>query len=96
MKLNSLEKLQELCLKEMFLRVGLTYPDTDFTSDPKWFCKKEWTKEEENSFRDWMVKLLYSKLKNKYWSKKRVEFSTDMFLLNYGWKYKEESEKQSA
>lgn len=80
------EDIYELCLKEMFLRVGLVYPDLVFTSDPEWFRKKQWTLEAENSFRKWMIKFLCSNLRRKGWQKKQVEFEVAMFILNYGWK----------
>ena len=76
----------EICLKEMFLRVGLTYPNPEFTSDPEWYRKKTWTEQQQTDFIKWMKKFLYSTFKKKGWRKKQVDLEVGMFILNYGWK----------
>ena len=70
------------CLKEMFLRVGETYPNEDLTNDPEWYILRSWTIEEENKFRKWMITYLRKKLRM---SKKRAETETFWFLMMYGW-----------
>jgi len=52
-----------------------------------------WTKEEEDSFRDWLVEYVYKyrrKFKLGYASKKWIrDKEASMFILNYSWKYSE-------
>jgi len=90
MKHKSYQEIKEeafdICLKEMFLRVGLVYPDTEFTSDPEWYRKRTWTEQQEKDFETWMKKFLYSRFKRRGWTKKDVDLEVGMFLLNYGWK----------
>jgi len=77
------EQTTKDCLTEMFRRVGLTYPDLEFTSQKHWYTKRAWTTKEEEGFRDWMKKLL----KKRYnWPDKSIDFEVNMFLLNWGWK----------
>jgi len=66
-----------LCFKEMFLRVGEVYPNEELQKDDKWYMRKSWTLEEENSFRQWMVRFLRKGLS---WSKKISEQETAFFI----------------
>jgi len=75
----------EICLKEMFKRVGKKYPDKNFTSQKNWYNKITWTKEEEFKFVKWMQKYLK---KNFYWTKKAIDSEIGMFLLMWGWRTK--------
>ena len=45
------DKACEICLKEMFRRVGKKYPDKKFTDQKDWYTKVTWTEEEEEDFR---------------------------------------------
>ena len=76
------EEAINLCLKEMFLIVGETYPNKDLTSDHRWYMLRSWTVEQENNFRDWMISFL-----RKSWriSKRQAIIETSYFLLMYGW-----------
>ena len=81
------DKICDMCLKEMFRRVGRKYPDKKFTDQPDWFTKVTWTKKQEDSFRVWMTKLLTKKCK--WWNKKSIDKEISMFLLMWGWKNEE-------
>jgi hypothetical protein len=75
----------EACLKEMFKRVGLTYPNK-ITKQKDWYMKKCWTTKEEDDFRDWMKKYLKKKHR---WSATTIRKEIGMFLLMWGWKVSE-------
>ena len=83
-KVNTNDKTCELCLKEMFKRVGMKYPDKKFTDQPNWYWLKTWTPKEEDDFKKWMDKLLKKRHKN--WDKKSREREIAMFNLMWGWK----------
>ena len=82
-------------MKEMCSRVGADYDTINF-SEPGWFDKYEWTKQEYDDFVDWLSDYL---IKNKEArisilntdspSKKLITNSCKLFGLNYGWKFKE-------
>jgi len=73
------EKLCEMCIKEMFKRVGLKYPNK-LTKQNDWYLKRSWTKKEQDDFADWMRKLL----KKQGFTK--IDNEIGMFLLMWGWK----------
>ena len=75
------------CVTEMFKRVGLEYPNKELTDQDNWFEKYTWTEEEEIDFKKWVIKLLMKKHK---YRKKHAEFEAGCFLLDVGWKIKEE------
>jgi len=79
------EKTIEMCLKEMFRRVGEKYPNKEITDKPEWWKTRTWTEEDENDFRKWMGKLL--KKRHPGWKKILVEREIGMFLLCWGWSY---------
>jgi hypothetical protein len=78
------EDTTEMCLKEMFRRVGEKYPNKELTDQPEWYKKRTWTEAEENDFRKWMGKLLK---KRHGWKKVLIDREIGMFLLNWGWAY---------
>lgn len=51
------------CMRELFRRVGEDYP-SDLIKERNWYLMRGWTKEEENSFFNWMTNYLVSSL---YW-----------------------------
>jgi hypothetical protein len=73
----------EACLKEMFKRVGETYPNKKLTDQKDWYMKRSWTEAEEDDFRDWMKKYLKKKHK---WTATTIRKEIGMFLLMWGWK----------
>lgn len=83
------EKTMNDCITEMFKRVGEKYPNEELTKQDKWFQKRSWTEAEEDDFRDWMTKLLKKRHK---WTNKKIQLEVGMFLLDYGWKYKDKTQ----
>jgi len=79
------DKTTEMCLKEMFKRVGEVYPNKEITDKPEWWRTKTWTEEQEEGFRKWMVKLL--KKRHPGWKKVLIDREIGMFLLCWGWSY---------
>ena len=82
--MDKVEKLFEQALKEMFRRVGLQYPNEEFTKDSQWYTKRTWTKEEEKEFCSWLAEKV--KKTWPYMTKKKVGAEVAMFNLCYGWK----------
>ena len=78
------EDTTEMCLKEMFKRVGESYPNKELTDQPNWWTKRTWTEKEEDDFRVWMGKLLK---KRHGWKKVMIDREIAMFLLLWGWSY---------
>lgn len=77
-------KVSTACLKEMFKRVGMAYPDEEFTKQKDWFSKKTWTQRQEDSFRLWMDKYLTKHCR--HWTKQRRQKELEYFLLAFGWR----------
>ena len=71
-------------LTKMCEVIGVKYDDIDFES-PEWYMKHSWTMKQENEFKEW----LDSKLKSTESAKMRA-IKVGCFLMNYGWKIKEE------
>jgi hypothetical protein len=78
------------CVRELFSRVGLPYPNPEFVAQENWYSLKSWSREEEDSFREWMRGLLLRRYT--YLSDKQMEMELGFFLLNYGWITKEEED----
>ncbi len=74
----SYEKTINDCLTEMFRRVGEEYPNPELTDQDDWYHQQSWTREEEDDFRDWMMKLV----KKRYqWPKKKIDYDTRSELV---------------
>jgi len=71
-------------LVELFKRVGLEYPDKEFTAQDDWYLKKTWTKEQEDDYRKWLHKLMKKHMK--YYSKRKRDDEVGLFMVCYGWK----------
>jgi len=81
-------------LVEMCARVGADINELDFKKE-NWYTQYSWTKEEEDSFSEWMIDYLY---KNKEArerimrfprkNKKEIEKVVETFLFDFGWKTK--------
>ena len=82
MKSNGYNDASEKCLKEMFRRVGEVYPNPKLTSEDNWYTKRNWSIEDQASFKRWMIDYLQTKFG---WGKKKCEWESDMFLLDRGW-----------
>lgn len=77
----------DIYFKEMFLRVGEKYPNKELTDRDMWYTLRSWTKEEEKSFKEWMIKYMTKKERV---SKKKAKEEVSFFLFQYGWTTKEE------
>jgi len=80
---SNYEETCEMCLKEMFKRVGEKYPNEELTSQEGWHEQRTWTPEEEKDFRVWMAKYLK---KRHRWDRRTIDKEIGMFLLCWGWK----------
>ena len=78
------DKTCELCLKEMFRRVGEKYPNKKLTDQKDWFTKRTWPEEEEKDFSKWMDNTL--KKRHPYLNKRSRIQEVGMFMLMWGWK----------
>jgi len=72
------------CLREMFRRVGETYPNEELTAHDEWYTQHTWTDAEQDAFADWMRKLL--KKRYRHWRKRTIDHEVGMFVLMWGWK----------
>lgn len=83
-------------LVEMGRRVGLDWKTFDdvmayqASHGIQWYLTKTWTPDEEDEFLTWLKMLLTSKTD---WSPYKVRMEAHMFMLSYGWKRVELSEK---
>ena len=82
------------CLKEMFKRVGLEYPNKELTSQDDWYHKHTWTTEQDNDFRAWLTKAV--KNDNKFYSARQIESQVELFLLQWGWRIEDKETGSSV
>ena len=80
--MNKVDKIVKTALEEMFKRVGREYDPIKKYSDG-WYAETEWSEEEQDDFRDWLVALCRKELRMR---KKKAEYEAAMFILNWGWK----------
>ena len=83
-------------LVEMFKRAGLSVNRFNFNK-PGWYLSYAWTEQEENDFKDWIVKFLKT---NPQARQELMAFPSantaflkrvaGEFVFNYGWKIKKE------
>ena len=76
------QQAYDFCFKEMFLRVGETYPNKDLTNDPDWYMLRSWTIEDGKRFRQWMV--LYFRKELRY-TIKLAELDINYFMMQWSW-----------
>ena len=88
------EAITELCLIEMFRRVGLDFDMEAIleyaNQDDNWYWLESWSQSEEDSFRDWMDEFLKKKSR---WNKGTREKEIAFFLLMWSWKVEEPCEE---
>jgi hypothetical protein len=84
-----------IILEKMFDSVGVIFTE-DFCKTPNWFMKYSWTREQEDTFRKWLIEYLYQDIEARkelmsyaYKNKKSCERAANEFLFNYGWKYRD-------
>lgn len=71
-------------IAEMFTRVGRSF-DRSFDYPEDWYLESEWTQEEEEDYRKWLIALLTKKYKQ---SKGYASKNASWFLFLYGWRIK--------
>jgi len=84
--MRSQEKIDEFmdhALDMMFNVVGFNGFDEEFIKQPDWYTMKEWSKEQQDEFRNWLISELRTKLRMR---KKQAEIEAGFFLLSWGWK----------
>ena len=86
----------EHILKIMCAYAGANFDDIDFTSND-WFLKHSWTIDKQDEFMWWFVDHLYNNkdareaiCKYPRKDKKYLVQVAEMFILNYGWKIKDD------
>lgn len=83
-KLN--EKQVITILKKLHEAVGAPFNSIEECSEKDWYKKFSWTKEQEESFKNWLVSYYQ---KNFPITKDRAVVLANFFLLAYGWTYSE-------
>lgn len=92
MKIEDSNKFFNESILEMGRRVGLdwkTFDDVLLYQDKngeQWYATKTWTKEDENSFRDWLRLKFKKNYSTKFYTDKKIDYEINMFILCYGWK----------
>jgi len=86
----------DVILNTMCMMVDVKY-DREMMKKDDWYMKHQWDMETENKFKDWLINYihkipqaqqeLYSR---RYMKKKDCELAANMFILNYGWKTKQD------
>jgi len=98
--MNNFSEHLKIVLKKMCEYVGADYDTIEWKNDKDpYYWKYEWSQEQENDFREWMIDYLmdnkdarlslleYPGTKNK----KRIKKAVNFFIWNHGWKVKDES-----
>ncbi len=90
-----MDKYLVVVLKEMCKRVNAPYDQIDF-QQKDWFSKYEWTMDEQADFNEWLVAYLYTNtqarkalLEVPIRTKRHIKKAADMFLFQFGWRFKE-------
>lgn len=84
---EKIKKFYDDAFEEMFKRVGFETFDESFINVPFWYTKKEWSDDEEESFKQWFI----AEYRKRF--RKSRRYATDecrWFVFNYGWKRKQE------
>ena len=81
LQVNHIEEI----LREMFSRVSVEY-DEELVQQKNWFLTHTWSKEDQNSFREWLIAYL---MKKRRCTKRMAEKNSAYMLLSFGWKVNE-------
>lgn len=84
--------VKEILTKQCAI-VDTMFKEIDFEDD-LWFFHRQWTKEQESEFIDWLTDYLYTTPKARHEimnypvkSKSLCRKAAESFAFNYGWKY---------
>lgn len=80
-------------LSEMCKRVGVAPDEIDF-SEPQWFMKYTWTREEQEEYKKWLMDYFVLNKKSigeiskfpRLFNKKSAEKLANEVIFNYGWR----------
>jgi len=104
---KSLNKELLVILKKMFQMVNLKHSKKfieEFVTDPDWYCKATWTKEQETEFIRWLTDHFYSNKAARYAllrhptypTKRSCRKAAKEFWWQYGWCCSDETYKVPA
>lgn len=83
----------ETAIIKMGQSIGLNWASYDDVMEYQkkhgvnWYITRTWTKEQEETFRDWMDDMLQKKTK---WTSRKRDWEIGCFILCYGWKVENE------
>lgn len=77
--------------KRMFREVGEVF-DEEYVREPGWYLKREWTQRQQEDFSIWLYYSLKKQHPWKYMPEDKLREQVSYFILNYGWKVKNEGE----
>ena len=92
-----------IILTEMCRRVDVRFEDVNFSKqgDKEWFQKYEWSEEEQDDFKKWLVDYLYKSTEARRElteifskNKRQLTRAAEMFCFSYGWKFKKGKEDE--
>jgi hypothetical protein len=86
MRRKTITEIFNSCVVELCNRVNLPFPPKD--GEVYEVSAATWTEQEEQNFREWMIKYLGKTSAFKYHSKKRIAEEVEYFLFAYGWNMK--------
>jgi len=72
-------------LDRMFRAVGFDGFDQEFAKQDQWYLMREWTKDQEDEYRDWFINECRKRLKM---TERQAVFEAGYFMLNWAWKTK--------
>jgi predicted CopG family antitoxin len=86
------EVTYNMALRKLFAAQGLRYPNKRITNQPEWYSKHTWLSQEQDSFCDWLRRLI--KRRHPALNKRRRDMEVGMFNLMYGWKVDDTKTKE--
>lgn len=80
-------RFNQAVIDELFRRVGFDGYDQDHVKKhpTDWYAQREWTVQEERSYKEWFIELHQKTFKS---TKDHAQLDAGWFLLSYGWKAK--------
>jgi hypothetical protein len=90
---DEIKKVFDVLATELCRRVGCPYPQPGKQIQPTDY---EWTAEDEEDFRVWVMKYLKKVPYFKRMGKRYIERELEWFIFNYSWKLKIEGVHEKA